>query len=90
MTKNFSTLSSLILHKLIEQNTVNREVLYPIVQTAAFQSKSLDEMTQFIKAKLDEQKLNGDLSSLNWAQIRRNYIQNFEAVLKRSTEGESL
>jgi adenylosuccinate lyase len=88
--KNFSTLSSLILHRLIEQNTVNREVLYPIVQAAAFQSKSLDEMTTFIKTKIDEQKLKGDLSSLNWAQIRKNYIQNFETVLKRSTEGEKL
>jgi adenylosuccinate lyase len=88
VTKNFSTLSSLILHRLIEQNAVARETLYAIVQSATFEATSLDEMISIIKTSLAEQNLKGDLSSLNWKEIRQHYFWKFEEVLARNKAGD--
>ena len=66
--KNFTTLSSFILHKLIEQNAVTREELYSVVQTAAFQASSLEDFVTKIKALLQEKNLF--LKTDNWIIIR--------------------
>ena len=83
---NFMTLSSLILHALIEQNSVPREQLYPIVQAAAFQARSLDEMLTTISNELKAKNLKGDFSKLSWASIRKNYLDHFQEVLKRTSK----
>ena len=83
--KNFTTLSSFILHKLIEQNAVTREELYAVVQTAAFQASSLEDFVSKIQSLLREKKLVADLASLNWAEIRTTYFKRFEETLKRSS-----
>lgn len=83
--KNFTTLSSFILHKLIEQNAVTREELYSVVQTAAFQASSLEDFVIKIKALLQEKNLKADLTSLNWSEIRTTYFKRFEEILKRSS-----
>ncbi len=82
--KNFTVLSSLILHQLIAQNSTTREILYSLVQEASFQAKSLDEMISVLKSKLQEKSLKGDFSKLDWNSIRVHYIRNFEEVLKRN------
>ncbi len=83
VVKNFTTLSSFILHQLIEQNTVAREDLYAIVQGASFQSSSLDEFLSGIQMQLKAKGLKGDLSKLNWAEIRKTYFQRFDEILNR-------
>jgi adenylosuccinate lyase len=83
--RNFTTLSSLILHELIDQNTVSREELYPIVQKAAFQSESLEEMLGTIRADLLVKNLKGDFSKLTWDGIRTIYITRFQEILRRAT-----
>ena len=82
--KNFTVLSSLILHELISQNSTTRDVLYSIVQESTFQAQSFDEMISILKTKIQEKNLQGDLSKLNWDSIRSHYITTFEKVLKRS------
>ena len=81
---NFTTLSSLILHELIAQNSVTREVLYTLVQEASFKAHSHAEMLSLLKASLALKGLKGDFSRLGWDAIRANYFKNFEEVLKRN------
>ncbi len=81
--RNFTTLSSLILHQLIEQNKVPREELYAIVQAAAFNANSFDDMIAGIQTQLSAKNLKGDFSKLNWNEIRNNYFQQFQEILKR-------
>ena len=82
--RNFTTLSSLILHVLIEQNSVAREELYPIVQQAAFQAKSLDDMLSIINLELKAKNLTSDFSTLSWDGIRKIYMERFQAILRRT------
>jgi adenylosuccinate lyase len=82
--EKFTTLSSLILHELITQNSTTREVLYAIVQEASFQAKTYEELISILKSKLQEKGLKSDFSRLSWDAIRENYFKSFEAVLKRS------
>ena len=81
--KNFTVLSSLILHELISQNSTTREILYSIVQESSFQAQSFDEMISILKTKLNEKGLQGDFSKISWDSIRNNYFKRFEVVLKR-------
>ena len=81
--KNFSTLSSFILHVLIEENPVPREELYPIVQSASFEAKSLDEYLKLIQEKVGAKGLKFNASRVNWPEIRKTYFERFQAVLKR-------
>jgi adenylosuccinate lyase len=83
--RNFTTLSSLILHVLIDQNAVPREELYPVVQKAAFAAKSLEEMLGLIKAELASKNLKSDFSSLSWDGIRKIYMERFQEVLRRTS-----
>jgi adenylosuccinate lyase len=82
--RNFTTLSSLLLHVLIEQNAVPREELYPVVQKAAFQAKSLDEMLSMISADLKAKNLKSDFSKFSWEGIRKIYLERFQETLKRA------
>jgi adenylosuccinate lyase len=82
--RNFTTLSSLILHVLIEQNSVAREVLYPVVQKAAFEAKSLDEMLAMISEDLNAMSLKSNFSKLSWDGIRKIYVERFQETLKRA------
>ena len=86
VSRSFTTLSSLILHVLIEQNTVPREELYPVVQKAAFQTKTLDEMLATISTELKSKNLKSDFSKLSWAAIRAQYIAHFQEVLGRVSQ----
>jgi adenylosuccinate lyase len=81
--KNFQSWSSAILHQLIRENSVPREQLYALVQAAAFQSNSLDEMLSKLESELVKQKLNGNLKSMNWEKLCDVYRAQFQKVLKR-------
>lgn len=82
--ENFKTLSSLILHTLIEQNSVTRETLYALVQKAAFQSKSFDDFISSIKGLAQKDGLKADLSEVKWKSIQRMYFDRFQTILARS------
>ena len=82
--RNFTTLSSYILHSLIQENPVPREELYAIVQAASFESASLDDLVKQIQTRLTQKGLKWNASGLNWDKIRKTYFERFEAVLKRS------
>jgi adenylosuccinate lyase len=82
--RNFTSLSSLILHELIDQNEVAREVLYPVVQKAAFESKSLEEMLSAIHADLQAKNLKSDFTKLSWDGIRKTYMSRFQEILTRT------
>ena len=81
--RHFTSLSSLILHELITQNSTTREELYSIVQAASFQANSFDEMMMLLKTNLQAKGLKDDLSKLSWESIRSNYFSRFQEVLKR-------
>jgi adenylosuccinate lyase len=81
--RNFTTLSSLILHELIDQNAVAREELYPVVQKAAFQAKSLEEMLKMIGDELKAKNLKSDFTKLSWDGIRAIYVERFQQILRR-------
>jgi len=83
--RNFTTLSSLILHNLIDQNSVPREELYPVVQKAAFQAKSLEEMLKMIGDDLKSKNLKSDFSNLSWDKIRQGYMDRFQEILRRTS-----
>jgi adenylosuccinate lyase len=82
--QNFMTLSSAILHQLIEQNEVAREDLYAIVQAASFEAKSLEQLVKGIESRLQAQGLKWDSSKLSWPKIRETYFSRFEQLLKRT------
>jgi adenylosuccinate lyase len=82
--KNFTTLSSFILHSLIRENAVPREELYAIVQAASFQAKSLDELVSAVSSRVASAGLKWNADELNWEQIRKTYFERFQSVLKRS------
>jgi adenylosuccinate lyase len=81
--RHFQTLSSLILHELIRQNSVTREVLYTLVQQASFQSQNLTEFLNQVSGLAQRQGLHADLSKLNLQEIRSHYQRWFEEVRKR-------
>ena len=82
--QNFMTLSSAILHQLIEQNEVAREELYAIVQAASFEAKNLEELVKSIETRLKPKGLKWDSSKLSWPKIRETYFSRFEQLLKRT------
>ncbi len=82
--QHFATLSSAILHQLIELNPVPREELYALVQAASFQAKNLDEFLKGIESGVIKAGLKWDSTKLNSAQIKKSYLSNFETVLKRT------
>jgi adenylosuccinate lyase len=79
----FQSLSSLVLHELIQQNSAPREVLYSIVQSSAFESKSLKEFTNSIASKCQAQGFTANLSALNFDQILKRYQAHYESIRKR-------
>ena len=81
---NFTSLSSLILHELIDQNEVAREVLYIVVQKAAFESKNLEEMLSAIQLDLQAKNLKSDFTKLSWDGIRKTYMARFQEILNRT------
>ncbi len=81
--EKFTSLSSLILHELILQNTTSRDTLYTIVQEATFESSSHDEMMKNLALKLSKNGLKCDLSKLSYDSIKSTYLKRFETVLKR-------
>jgi adenylosuccinate lyase len=76
--------SSLLLHKLLDQNDCPRETLYPIVQKAAFQSQSLGEMLSIIARECGALGLKADLGNIDFDSIKYHYERQFQEVLKRS------
>jgi adenylosuccinate lyase len=81
--KNFTSLSSYILHEMILMNSQTREDLYAFVQEASFTAKNASEFSDWIKA--EGQKRGYKLPSLlTTDQLKQHYIQRFEEVLKRS------
>ncbi|NDF16079.1 hypothetical protein EB061_12300, partial [bacterium] len=76
--------SSLLLHKLLDQNDCPRETLYPIVQKAAFQSQSLGEMLSIIARECGALGLKADLGNVDFDSIKYHYERQFQEVLKRS------
>jgi len=85
---NFQTLSSAILHQLIQQNSVAREDLYAIVQEASFEAKDLSAFVDSIQSRLAKKGLKWDSTKLNWVGIRKNYFDRFQQVVKRTTQVE--
>ena len=81
--KNFSTLSSFVLHVLIEENAVPREELYPIVQAASFEAKSVEEFLRLVQEKMAAKGLKFNPARVNWPQIRKTYFDRFNLVLAR-------
>ena len=84
--QHFTTLSSAILHQLIELNAVPREELYALVQAASFQAKTLDEYFKAIEQKVLAANLKWDASRLSVKKIRETYFSRFEQVLKRANK----
>jgi adenylosuccinate lyase len=76
--------SSLLLHRLIEQNSCTRETLYALVQSAAFSSHSLDEMIDAIRRSAEAHKIRADLGGVSLEDLRAHYHQQFEQVLTRA------
>ncbi len=81
--KNFTTLSSAILHQLIEENAVPREELYGIVQEVSFQSKSLDEWLSLLQTKLQAKNLKWNAAKFNGQAIRQSYFEQFQKTRER-------
>lgn len=81
--KNFTTLSSYILHSLIQENAVPREELYAIVQAASFEAKTLNELVSRVSQQVKDKSLQWKAGDLSWDQIKRGYKERFQEVLKR-------
>ena len=84
VTRNHRIFSSLLLHKLIEQNSCSRETLYALVQAAAFQSKSLDDMIGVISRSGAQHGIQSELSAVSFEDLKRHYCLQFDQVLDRS------
>lgn len=85
--KDYSYLSSYVLHRLIEENESSREDIYKLVQEATFESKTIEEF----KAMLEKSELtkNTDLSflaSLNETMLRNIYLKHVESIYSRVKE----
>lgn len=82
--KNYSYLSSFILHKLIEENDNSREEIYSIIQEASFESKDVKDFISKIK---DSGKFkNTDLSGLeihDETVLRNTYLAHVDKVFDR-------
>jgi adenylosuccinate lyase len=89
VTGNHRIFSSLILHKLIEQNTCSRETLYSLVQAATFQSSTLPEMIQVISDSGSQHGINATLSAVSFDDLKRHYQTQFDQVYARATRSSS-
>lgn len=77
--------SSYVLHKLIQMNeSINREELYELVQTAFFQSKNKDELQANLKDALNQKSLRHAVDEwINIDHLRAHYKDQFRVILKR-------
>lgn len=77
--------SSLVLHKLIEQNPiVPRENLYEIIQRSFFNSQNLRELTKNLTLELEINNLNHDLQSwLDFSTLKNHYKNQFKILIQR-------
>jgi adenylosuccinate lyase len=89
VTENHRIFSSLILHKLIEQNSCSRETLYALVQAAAFQSKTLPEMIEVIGRSGAQHGINTTLSQVSFQDLKRHYQDQFDSVYERAMRSGS-
>lgn len=76
--------SSLLLHRLLEQNECPRETLYPIVQKAAFGSHSLPDMLASITKDCASLGLKAGLEGLTFDTLKAHYHRQFQEVLQRA------
>jgi adenylosuccinate lyase len=75
--------SSFLLHSLIEQNSCSRETIYKLVQTATFESKSIEETTSMIQARAKELGLNAKLEGLTLESLQEHYHLRFQEIISR-------
>jgi adenylosuccinate lyase len=78
--------SSLLLHRLLEQNDCPRETLYPIVQRAAFESHTLPEMLILIGKDCAARGLKAEVSDLTFDMLKKHYQNRFQEVLARARQ----
>jgi adenylosuccinate lyase len=76
--------SSLLLHRLLEQNDCPRETLYPIVQKAAFESQNLPAMLKRVETECAGLGLKARLGDLNFDTLKAHYQSRFQEVLQRA------
>lgn len=83
---NHRIFSSLLLHKLIEQNTCTRETLYALVQAAAFQSHDLDGMIGAIRKSGAEHGIHTKLEGISFESLKDHYVRQFAQVCERAKQ----
>ncbi len=79
--KQFSYLSSYLLHKLILINKCPRESIYEIVQKASFQATNRDNFLNLIRSYCDEAKLVFP-SEVSFDFIEEKYKNEFSKIIK--------
>lgn len=85
--KDYTYLSSYVLHRIIEENEHTREDIYQLVQEAIFNSKTVEDL----KANLEKSDItsNTDLSflaSLDDTTIRNIYLKHVDQIYTRVSE----
>lgn len=81
---NFIYLSSFYLHKLIEQTNLNRDELYAITQTAAFEARDAQDFYNSLLSSLAERGLNVVLPNPNFEEIKKIYLASAHEVFHRT------
>ncbi len=75
--------SSFLLHSLLEQNACSRETIYKLVQNAAFNSNSLEEMTAWIRDEARRSSLSAELKDLSLDSLLEHYQDRFFEIRAR-------
>ncbi|MFT6633565.1 MAG: adenylosuccinate lyase [Bacteriovoracaceae bacterium] len=85
--KNYSYISSYVLHRLIEENRHTREDLYQLVQEASFESKTIEDFKSILeKSKLTSETDLSFLAALDVTSIRNIYLKHIDSVYTRAKE----
>lgn len=86
VNKDFTYLSSYILHTLLKDNDRSREEIYAIVQKASFEANDSRSFIELIKKEKLNSNVLDELQKRDFDKIKKIYLKAFPEVLKRAEE----